>query len=82
MPFNPETNEYKTTYSGSEALELADRGAFNIGDVIVIDNIPVLYTGNIKLSYGGLSQEGQLVNLPFLYIGGDDRFEVTDVGRY
>ena len=82
MPFNPETNEYKTTYTGSEALELADRGAFNIGDVIVIDNIPVLYTGNIKLSYGGLSQEGQLVNLPFLYIGGDDRFEVTDVGRY
>lgn len=82
MPFNPETNEYKTTYTGSEALQLADRGAFNIGDVIVIDNIPVLYTGNIKLSYGGLSQEGQLVNLPFLYIGGDDRFEVTDVGRY
>ena len=82
MPFNPETNEYASTYSGSEALDLAGRGAFNIGDVIVIDNIPVLYTGNIKLSYGGLSQEGQLVNLPFLYIGGDDRYEVTDVGRY
>lgn len=82
MPYNPETNEYKSSYTGSEALDLANRGAFDIGDVIVVDNMPVLFTGNIKLSYGGLSQEGSLVNLPFLFIGGGDRFEVTDVGRY
>ena len=82
MPYNPETNEYRSSYTGTEALALADRGAFNVGDVIVIDNMPVLFTGNIKLSYGGLSEEGSQVNLPFLYIGGGDKYDVTDVGRY
>ena len=81
MPFNPETQTYKSSYTGQEALALANQGAFDYGDVIVVDNIPVVFTG-LKMSYANLSEGGSTPNVPFLYLTDDERFSVTDVGRY
>lgn len=82
MPFNPQTQEYKSTYSGNEALQLAKQGALDYGDVIVVDNIPVIFTG-LKHTYSNLStEEVTNVNVPWIFLDDREQFQISDTTFY
>ena len=82
MPFNPQTQEYKSTYSGNEALQLAKQGALDYGDVIVVDNIPVIFTG-LKHIYSNLStEEVTNVNVPWIFLDDREKFQISDTTFY
>ncbi len=82
MPFNPQTQEYKSTYSGNEALQLDKKGALDYGDVIIVDNIPVIFTG-LKHIYSNLStEEVTNVNVPWIFLSDNEQFQISDTTFY
>lgn len=71
MPWNSETQNYKESYTLQEAASVAKSGALDYGDVIIVDNKAVVFTGlNIKYS-----NWGENVTLPWVYANDESEDE-------